>query len=437
MQWPTDVSLAGDFAWVAGTALEVLPKTSDELPKLAPFGAIAALAIIARGPREWATLEQRKGLLRHVDTANPLRGYAEFLAAYQLAAGGSGKGLDREFKGYFEHLKKVRLDESWPHLSEVLANDTNIITNLIVDEVLPAALEERGVGDVAALMDAADFAVTTQRGDNTLNRIADGVEDGSIPGAEALDGEQRLKLFKMALEAAKKKTHDQDADRAFIRLVRELIRQGRESEIPNLCAECREAFPALKERALLGALEWALESGQPFEEPLKDLLAGFRAQSPRLEDLKALVAAFPELEKAGGERLAKLIGARSTKEEAAVDLSGKTVLVVGGHPSLMAKAKPELTGLGLDVEWLDAEAAKQGGRAVDRASGSVDLVVVNVAYIGHAGSERVIEAAKGAENRYLARAFTGPRMLVSAVRRALEAADEGDAGKNGRGGRRR
>jgi hypothetical protein len=286
-------------------------------------------------------------------------------------------------------------------------------------------------------MEAAQFAVTTQRGDNTLNRIADGVEDGSIPGAEALDGEQRLKLFKMALEAAKKKTHDQDADRAFIRLVRELIRQGRESEIPNLCAECREAFPALKERALLGALEWALESGQPYEEPLKDLHAGFRPQSPRLEDLKALVAAFPELEKAGGERLAKLIGARSTKEEAAVDLSGKTVLVVGGHPSLMAKAKPELTGLGLDVEWLDAEAAKQGGRAVDRASGSVDLVVVNVAYIGHAGSERVIEAAKGAENRYLARAFTGPRMLVSAVRRALEAADEGDAGKNGRGGRRR
>jgi PAS domain-containing protein len=36
-----------------------------------------------------------------------LRGYAEFLAAYRLAAEGDGKGLTKDFKGYFEYLKQV------------------------------------------------------------------------------------------------------------------------------------------------------------------------------------------------------------------------------------------------------------------------------------------------------------------------------------------
>ena len=437
MQWPRDVSLAGDFSWVAEVALELLAKGADELA-IGPVVALAALAIVAGGPREWATLDQRKQLLRFVEAANPLRGYAEFLAAFQLAASGYGKGLEREFKGYFEFLKQWPLDDSWPHLSEALLNDSGVITNRIVDEVLPVALEGRGVRDVAVLTAAAEFAVTTQRGDNTLNRIADGVEDGSIPGAEALDGEQRLQLFRWALDAARRKTHDDDADRAFVRLVRELLRQGRDAEIPSLCEEWLDAFPALKERALLAALEWALESGEELGKLLDRLLASFRPQSRRLEDLRALVEAFPELEEAGGEKLKRLVGWRPHEAGESHDLAGKTVLVVGGHPSLMAKAMPQLEELGLRPEWLDADSAKQGGRAVDRAQGSVDLVVVNVAYIGHAASERVLEAAKSAGNRYLARAFTGPRMLVSTVKLALSAAEEDREGmRSGRGGRRR
>ncbi|WP_322819388.1 hypothetical protein [Tepidiforma sp.] len=437
MRWPRDVSLAGDFSWVAEVALEVLSKGADELG-IGPFVALAALAIVAGGPREWATLDQRKQLLRFVEAANPLRGYAEFLAAFRLAASGNGKGLEREFKGYFEFLKQVPLDDSWPHLSEALSIDSGVITNRIVDEVLPAALEARGLREVETLMEAAEFAVTTQRGDNTLNRIADGVEDGSILGAEALDGEQRLRLFRWALDAARKKTHDQDADRAFVRLVRELLRQGRDAEIPNLCEECQDAFPALKERAMLAALEWALESGEEFGKWLDRLPNAFRPQSPRLDDLRALMAAFPELEEAGGEKLKRLVGWRPPDAGEARDLAGRTVLVVGGHPSLMTKAMPQLGELGLQPEWLDADSAKQGGRAVGRAQGSVDLVVVNVAYIGHAASERVVEAAKSAGNRYLARAFTGPRMLVSTVRQALSAADEDREGvRSGKGGRRR
>jgi hypothetical protein len=76
------------------------------------------------------------------------------------------------------------------------------------------------------------------------------------------------------------------------------------------------------------------------------------------------------------------------------------------------------------VDWLDADAAKQGDRAVDRASGAVDLVVVNTGYISHAASGRVMEAAKSAGNRYVARAFAGPRMLVAVVQEALAAKPE-------------
>ena len=426
MQWPVDPRIAGDFAWAAETALELIPEAARTHQEVASAAAVAALAIIARGPREWATRDQRRRLLRQIETDNQLRGYAEFLAAFRLAADGDGRGLEKEFKGYFDYLAQVPLDDSWEHLSEVLANDSGHVTDKVIDEVLPCALEARGIRDLGALSEAVEFAAATQRGDNTLNRIADGIEEGTIPGADALDGEQRLKIFRKALEVAEKKKHDKDADQAFQRLVREYLRQGREGEIPNLCETCFDSFPYLRERAVLAALEWAVEREEPFEELLERAIAVFRQRksSPLLDDFRALSIYLPPIREAGGEKLHELLGTPVAKEAAAGALKGKSVLVVGGHPSLQAKAVPRLEELGLKVDWLDADAAKQGDRAVDRARGSVDLVVVNTGYISHAASGRVTKAADSADNRVVARAFAGPQVLVAVVQAALLAERE-------------
>ncbi len=421
LSWPKKTTVAGDFSWVAPAAVELLKEAEKRHPEVVPVGAVAALAIIARGPRGWASRDLRRQLLRFIGSEERLRGYAEFLAAYRLAAEGDGRGLARDFKGYFEYLKRVRLDDSWEHLSEVLAQDSGHVTDTIIDEVLPEALEAWGIGNVQNLLEAAEFAAATQRGDNTLNRIADGVEDERIAGAEAMDGEQRLMLFRLALKAAKDKTHDRDADQAFLRLVRELLRQGRDGEIPNLCEEFStpDTFPSLRERALLAGLEWALERGQSAEGLVERAVEGFRKDSSRVEDFRLIAASFPMLWEAGGEGLKKLLGEPATRPVDSERLRGKSVLIVGGHPSLQAKAQPELEALGLEVDWLDPDSAKQGGRAVDRASGSVDLVVVNTGYIGHAASQRVTRAADGAGNRWVARAFAGPRLLIDTIRACL------------------
>lgn len=419
--WPKKTTVAGDFSWAAQLAVELLKAAEERHPEVVPVGAVSALAIVARGPREWASREVRRQLLRLIGSEERLRRYAEFLAAYRLAAEGDGKGLVKDFKGYFEYLKQVRLDDSWEHLSEVLAQDSGYVTDAVIDEVLPAALEARGIGNVQNLLDAAEFAAATQRGDNTLNRIADGVEDGTIAGADALDGEQRLKLFRLALDAARKKTHDQDAEQAFVRLVRELLRQGKDDEVPNLCEEfsSREVFASLRERALLAGLEWALERALPVEGLVQRAIEGFRKESSRVEDFRLIAASFPELRDAGGEELKRLLGEPVGVPTDPERLRGKSVLIVGGHPSLQTKAQPELEAFGLKVDWLDPESAKQGGRAVDRASGSVDLVVVNTGYIGHAASGRVTKAADSAGNRVVARAFAGPKMLIETVRLCL------------------
>jgi hypothetical protein len=410
--WPKKTTVAGDFSWAAQLAIDLLKAAGERHPEVVPVGAVSTLAIVARGPREWASRDQRRQLLRLIGSEERLRGYAEFLAAYRLAAEGDGKGLTKDFKGYFEYLKQVRLDDSWEHLSEVLAQDGGYVTDAVIDDVLPEALKAWGIGNVQNLLEAAEFASTTQRGDNTLNRIADGVEDGTIAGAEALDGEQRLKLFRLALEAARRKTHDQDAEQAFVRLVRELLRQGKDDEVPNVFASCLDAFPALKERALLASLEWALERGEPFDYIAERIPREFRKDSKLLGDLRALAVVFPEI-RPHVEKLVEFAAAGSDGQK--VDLTGKSVLVVGGHPSLQAKATALLEEAGLRVEWLDADAAKQGGRAVDRAGGSIDLVVIVTSYISHAASGRVIEAAKRANNLYLQRAFAGPKMLAAVV----------------------
>ncbi|MEJ5220547.1 MAG: hypothetical protein WHT63_00910 [Tepidiforma sp.] len=419
--WPKKTTVAGDFSWAAQLAVELLKAAGERHPEVVPVGAVSTLAIVARGPRDWASREQRRQLLRLIGSEERLRGYAEFLAAYRLAAEGDGKGLTKDFKGYFEYLKQVRLDDSWEHLSEVLAEDNGHVTDAIIDDVLPATLGAWGIGNVQNLLDAAEFAKETQRGDNTLNRIADGVEDGTIAGAEALDGEQRLKLFRLALDAARRKTHDQDSEQAFVRLVRELLRQGKDDEVPNLCEEfsSQEVFASLRERALLAGLEWALERGLPVEGLVQRAIEGFRKESSRVDDFRLIASSFPEVREAGGEELKKLLGEPVGAQADPERLKGKCVLIVGGHPSLQTKTQPELEAWGLKVDWLDPESAKQGGRAVDRASGSVDLVVVNTGYIGHAASGRVTKAADSAGNRVVARAFAGPKMLIETVRLCL------------------
>lgn len=413
MAWPREVPPGMDFRRAAAVARQ----SSELVAGLGEHAAYGALAVIATGPADWANQRERLELVRRIPVQDPRREHAEFLAAYALAAAGVSKDLQVRFKGYVACLKRTRLDDAWGHLEEVLANDDGPLIATIVDDVLPVMLMERGIAAPDTLLQALQFADGTPRGDRTLNAISDAIEDGSIPGAEQLDGEQRLEIFRLALTVARKKGHDKDAEQAFVRMIRELTRLGREDAIPNLCEECFGAFPALKERSLLAALEFALERGAPFVDALERAMGSFRKDSPLLDDFRRLAAAFPELRERGGEKLEKLLG--TPREATPPDLRGKSVLVVGGHPQLKAKCVPRLEELGLQVEWLDAEEAKQGDRAVGSAGGKADLVVINAQYIGHAASGRVREAAERAKKPYVARAFAGPTMLVATVVEAL------------------
>ncbi len=413
MAWPREVPPGEDFRWAAAVARQ----SSELVAGLGEHAAYGALAVIATGPADWANQRERLELVRQIPVQNPRREHAEFLAAYALAAAGASKDLHERFKGYAACLKRTRLDDAWGHLEEVLANDHGPLIATIVDDVLPAMLTERGVRNPDTMLQALQFADGTPRGDRTLNAISDAIEDESIPGAEHLDGEQRLEIFRLALAVARKKGHDRDAEQAFVRVIRELTRLGREDEIPNLCEECFDAFPLLKERSLLAALEFALEREEPFAEALERATGNFRKESRLLDDFRRLAAAFPEVREQGGEKLEKLLG--TPPKVAPPDVRGKSVLIVGGHPQLKAKSEPRLEALGLQVEWLDAEEAKQGDRAVASAGGKVDLVVINTQYIGHAASGRVREAAEKAKNPYVARAFAGPTMLVATVMETL------------------
>lgn len=421
-RWPSPdpAESMKDLRWLVEACLARLDGAQ---PESAALAALACLACIASGPPDWASAEERRALLRHVRVGSQERPYAEFLAAFAPAAAGHG-AIARHFPGYIQFLRDVRLDTSAPHLLDVFmmqSGNAGGLTHRLAEEVIPKALEQ-GIGNPAVLLDLLDLVAESPRGDSQLNAIAGLIEDQRVIGAERFSHEQRLAVYRRALAEAQRRGHDHDGEEAFDRLVRELLRHGRVEDLRTTCHELATSFRAIRHAALEVALELALEAGEPFEELADNLLA--LASRPEAETLRheidGLAMVYPAM-------ASYLDGHASTPAQAPdeADLSGKRVVIAGGHQWLRKNALPILAGQWkLDVTWLDPDEAKNGAQALGLAGGTSDLIVVNTACIGHAASARVTAEAKSSGKKYVFQGSRGVGALVSCVRRAFESGPE-------------
>jgi hypothetical protein len=374
---------------------------------------------------EWASVDERRSLLRHIRMASPERNYAEFLAAFSPASSGV-PNIARHFPGYTAFLAQVRLDISASHLVDVFmmqSRGSSNPTHRIAEEVVPAALA-LGLGDPTTLLDLLDLVAESPKGDSLLNTISAEVEDEGFIGAERFSHEQRLALFGRALDEARARGHDTDGEEAFDRVVRERMLHGEIEALRTLCHDLATSFKAIRHCTLEVALELALEAGEPFEELLDSLLAlAARPEADLLRrEVAGLALAYPDV----GEYLAER-GNTTSEHPAEGELAGRRVVIVGGHAWLKKNALPILQGgWGADVEWLDPTSAKNGSQAVDLARGTADLVVVNTACIGHSAAARVTREAQNSGLPYVFQNSRGVGALLACVRGAFEGG-EGEA----------
>ena len=421
-RWPSPERAESmkDLRWLVETCISRLPGAEGASAALA---ALACLACIANGPEEWASRDERRTLLRYLRLGTRERPYGEFLAAFSLAAAGQGR-ITRDFPGYTTYLADVRLETSAPHLLDVFmmqSGNAGGLTHHLAEEVIPAALQ-RGIGNPNVLLELLDLVAESPKGDSLLNQIAAQVEDDGFIGAASLSHAQRLTLYRRALAEAQARGHDVDGLDAFDRLVRELLAHDEIEELRTTCHDLGNAFRAIRAATLEVALELALEAGQPFEELADNLVAlTGRSDSDILRrEVDGLAVAYPAmaryLEKQDGSL------APGTTEP---DLSGRRVVIVGGHQWLKKNALPVLADRWkLEVAWLDPDEAKNSAQALGLAGGTSDLIVVNTACIGHAGSRRVTEEAKSSGKNYVFQGSRGVGALLSCVRGAFDAEPE-------------
>lgn len=417
-RWPSPdpVESMKDLRWLVEACQARLPGAQ---PESAALAALACLACIASGPAEWATLEERRALLRHVRVGSPERRYAEFLAAFSPAAAGHGP-IARHFPGYTAFLSEVRLDTSAPHLLDVFmmqSGNSGGLTHQLAEEVIPGALKQ-GIGNPGVLLDLLDLVAESPKGDSLLNAMGEELEDELFVGSSGFSHEQRLALYRRALAEAQRRGHDMDGEEAFDRLVRELLAHDRIEDLRTTCHDLGASFKAIRHAALEVALELALEAGEPFEEMADTLIAlSARPEADVLRrELEGLGLAYPAMLEHMRER-------DLSKPEPGLDedrLAGRRVVVVGGHQWLKKNTLPILEeSWGVDVVWLDPDAAKQGSQALDLAGGTSDLIVVNTACISHAASTRVMNEAKSSGRPYVFQNSRGVGALLSCVRTAL------------------
>ncbi len=435
-RWPSDDSATAELRWLTEACLTRLPEAHADTAQLA---ALACLACIAGGPVEWASMEERRRLVRFVPVTSRERPYAEFLAGYQPAATGV-KSVPGAFPGYIDHLREQALQSSQSHMLDVfmMQEGGGGLAHRIAEEVIPHALQ-RGVSDPKILLDLVDLIAESPKGDSLLNVVAGKVEDEAFAGAAAFSHEQRLILFGRALDEARKRGHDVDGVTAFDRMVRERLAHGEVAELRVKCDELAMTFKSVKVRAavLEVLLEFQLEAGEQYEATAEELLK--LARRPEAEELRlglaGLAAAYPN----AAELLRPSDGAGDE-----VVPSEFSVLLVGGHQWLKKHAMPVLEEKwGLKVDWIEPHSAKNGPRAVALAAGKADLVVVNVACIGHAASERVLEAIDTERTKFALQHSRGVGTLLGCVAaklrdlRAERAAEAPAAPRTGRRGNAR
>lgn len=405
-----------DLRWLVETCITRLPGAEGASAALA---ALACLACIANGPEEWANRDERRTLLRYLGLGTRERRYGEFLAAFSLAAAGHGR-IVRDFPGYTTYLAEVRLETSAPHLLDVFmmqSGNAGGLTHHLAEEVIPAALQ-RGVGNPNVLLELLDLVAESPKGDSLLNQVAAQVEDDGFIGAASLSHGQRLTLYRRALAEAQARGHDNDGLEAFDRLVRELLAHDEIEELRTSCHDLGNSFRAIRHATLEVALELALEAGEPFEELAGNLIAlASRSDADIVRrEIDGLALAYPAM--------ARYLEAQDDSPapmSTEPDLAGRRVVIVGGHQWLKKNALPILEDQWkLDVAWLDPDEAKNSAQALGLAGGTSDLIVVNTACIGHAGSRRVTEEAKSSGKNYVFQGSRGVGALLSCVRGAFD-----------------
>lgn len=422
--WPKDdvSETFQDLAWLVAATLERLkdPGLESEATEAA---ALACLASIAGGPIGWATTAQRKSLVQLVLLRNaPRREYAEFLAGFQLAANGQ-RNTAGQFPGWTKVLAQTRLSRSASYLMDVAANDeggARSLTWAVAESVYFEALTRWGIDDPQAeIMDLLDLLAGGPKPSASLAELGTLVEAGAFPGADRISRDLRKRLYQRALSTAIAEGHDKDALTAFDLLVRELRDEGAGNieEIRSLCEQHATGMKALKGPALAMLLNIQLENSEPFQETADKFVRQFRPGDEPWLEFAGLALAYPEFKTYVDERVPD-----TGIEDVATEqlFAGKRVVVAGGHPSMRKHALGALERWGLDVRWFAPEELK-GDRAKDTSGGAADLVVINTACIGHAGSERVGGAAASAGTRVQFNNGRGAGSIIMAVWAGLEA----------------
>jgi hypothetical protein len=423
-------AFAQDFGGLTERLIAQLPGLE---PNLARDASLACLRCLAEAPAECATADQRRALVAQIPGSSSLRRYGEFLAAFPLAARGQ-RSVGREFPGYVEILAAKSLEQTAPHILDVFVQDSGgpgSLARLVAENVIVASVRDRGLTDPQTqLIDLLDILKESPRVDNLLNDLGRLVEDAEFPGADAFTRDQRKTLYRRALQESIEKGHDHDMREAFNRLVRELQDEGARPELRTLAAKYQNGPKHLRIGSLVLLLEALLQEREPFRDTLEALVAANAARTAGDEDdvvaeLQGLSEVFPEVDEPLRELL-KQRGAEPTTSVVHPDVSGKHVVVIGGHQWLKKQALPVLVERWrLKVDWLEPQVAKNGPQALGLAGGAADLVIINTSCIGHAASGRARAEALAVGKPFLNQPSHGVGSLLTFVRAALAGLEPG------------
>jgi len=396
--------------------------------ELAPRAALARLATIATLPPEEVSLRDRRELVNCIPRHDAMRRYAEFLAMFRLAAAGERAPWD-EFPGYIEIVTGKELATTAEHIAEayLAGSGPGSAARLLADRAVLACLRQpRGITDPAKhVLDLLPVLGEGSRPDNLLNELGQLLEDGEFRGADMFSREQRVAVYRAALDASIRQGHDRDARDAFHRLVRELQNDPGLGPLRELCADAL-IFRPLRVPALALQAELLLEEGADATAVAERLEAAMRGRDEddaedardQLLGLQYVYPAFNALMKARFAEKNEDPGL-----EAPPSFPGRRIVIAGGREYLRKRGDPVLQHWGLKVAWLDPAAAKHGAQAKDLAAGTADLVLINTACIGHAASGRIIEAARAAGNEPLLQPGNGVGSMLLAIKRRLEIAE--------------
>lgn len=421
-RWPAEDSTGSGYnpARLAERALEFLPLLDSEI---VPNAALAVLACCALSDE--VHLPTRRALVNYIPQASSVRRYGEFLAVYHLASTGQRVPW-AQFPGYMHVVSTTPLERSWPHLYESFVADSgaqSAVRAVVDSEAFVQALRTYGITEPEhQLLDLLDLVRTSSRPDNLLNDIARLVEDRGFRGADLLDREQRLRVYRAAFDEAVRMGHDNDARAAFERLVRALQDEPTYEPLRALCAEAMERVRRLRVPALVVLLEVLLDEGADFREAMQSLASMIRGAGDDRDDAEAQILGLQFIYPEFAEEVRALVeeAGVAPAEEPPSTFPGRRIVVVGGRPSMKKRAVPVLEQWGVQVTWLDAADAKTGRQAPAKAAGSSDLVVVNTACIGHAASGRAIDAAKAAGKEPVMQPSNGVGSLLLRLQRELQ-----------------